>query len=103
MCGLNPGCYIVGWLSSLPPWMLFAAAACIGLMVWGIAEKLIRLALHLGGWQAALGVAGFLALLVAAFWPRGREVLSAAREALPKLPSPVPHKRVTILDLWKRK
>lgn len=103
MCGLNPGCYIVGWLSSLPPWMLFVAAACIGLMVWGIAEKLIRLALHLGGWQAALGVAGILALLVAAFWPRGRAVLAAAREALPQVPSPVPRKRLSIIDLIRNR
>lgn len=99
MCGFNIGCYVVDWLSGLPPWILFAGAACIGLMVWGVVERLIRLAAHLGGWQAALGVAGILALLVAAFWPRGREVLTAAKEALPGVPSPIPRKRLSIVEL----
>ena len=99
MCGFDIGCHIVNWLSGLSPWMLFAAAACIGLMVWGVVEKLIRLAAHLGGWQAALGVAGILALLVAAFWPRGRALLTTAKEALPGVPSPIPRKRVSIIDL----
>ena len=99
MCGFNIGCHMVDWLSGLPPWMLFAAAACIGLMVWGVAERLIRLAAHLGGWQAALGVAGILALLAAAFWPRGRALISAAKEALPGVPSPIPRKRLSIVEL----
>ena len=103
MCGFDIGCHILNWLQGLPGWVLFAAAACIGLVVWGVVEKLIRLALHLGGWQAALGVAGILALLVAAFWPRGREVLKSAKEALPGVPSPIPRKRLTVKDMIRNR
>lgn len=99
MFGFNIGFHLLNWLGSLPGWMLFGSAICVGLMIWGVAEKLIRLALHLGGWQAAIGVAGILALLVAAFWPRGREVLKSAREVLPGVASPIPRKRLTVKDL----
>lgn len=103
MCGFDIGCHVVGWLAGLPPWILFSAAVCIALSVWGIVEKLVRLAAHLGGWQAALGVAGLLALLVAAFWPRGRDILKSAREALPGVPTPVPRRKVSIIELIRNR
>lgn len=107
-CGLDPACWAWQFVLGLPWWVHVGVLLCIALMLWGVAARLWTLAQHIGGWQAAVGAVGILALIVAALYPKAGAALRAqwgTREDpdfAPPIPIPKPRpRRKTLIDLLR--